>query len=171
MAANGKDTSTAAPAMTPLLAATAMTSMHGGAGQDELWMAATAQDTVNGGTGDDVLTVETAPISSISMLVLATMSSPTSRNNDLIQFDDDLFENPEAVLLASEQVGEDTVITAGTNTVTLLGVQVSSLQANDFYWGNCGRSDFTTVIRQRHGTLGHNPSGLMSTGWLRRKPR
>ena len=66
------------------------------------------------------------------MLVSATMSSPTSRNNDHIQFDDELFESPEAVLMASEQVGEDTVITAGTNTVTLLGVQLSSLQADDF---------------------------------------
>jgi hypothetical protein len=60
------------------------------------------------------------------------MSSPTSRTTTTSRFDDELFESPEAVLDASEQVGEDTVITAGMNTVTLLGVQASSLQADDF---------------------------------------
>ena len=40
-----------------------------------------------------------------------------------------LFQSP---LMASKQEGEDTVITVGTDTVTLLGMQLSSLQTDDF---------------------------------------
>jgi predicted metalloprotease len=35
-------------------------------------------------------------------------------------------------LAAAQQVGNDTVITAGTNSVTLLGVNLGSLQQSDF---------------------------------------
>ena len=106
-------------------------SLAGGAGNDEL-DGGNGQDTVNGGTGDDVLTGGNGPDQFIFNAGFGDDVVTDFKNNDLIQFDDDLFESPEAVLLASEQVGEDTVITVGTNTVTLLGVQMSSLQTNDF---------------------------------------
>ena len=50
------------------------------------------------------------------------MSSPTSGTTTSSSLTMNCSLSPEAVLMASEQVGEDTVITAGTNTVTLLGV-------------------------------------------------
>ena len=106
-------------------------SLDGGAGDDEL-AGGNGKDTVNGGTGDDVLTGGNGPDQFVFNAGFGDDVITDFKNNDRIQFDDDLFESPEAVLIASEQVGEDTVITAGTNTVTLLGVQVSSLQADDF---------------------------------------
>ncbi len=39
---------------------------------------------------------------------------------------------PKRFCWRPQQVGDDTVITAGTDSVTLLGVELSSLQANDF---------------------------------------
>jgi serralysin len=106
-------------------------SVAGGAGDDEL-DGGNGTDTVNGGIGDDVLTGGNGPDQFVFNAGFGDDVITDLKDNDLIQFDDELFESPEAVLLASEQVGEDTVITAGTNTVTLLGVQLSSLQANDF---------------------------------------
>jgi Ca2+-binding RTX toxin-like protein len=106
-------------------------SLAGGAGDDAL-DGGNGRDTVNGGTGDDVLTGGNGPDQFVFNAGFGDDVITDFKDNDRIQFDDELFESPEAVLMASEQVGENTVITAGTNTVTLLGVQLSSLQANDF---------------------------------------
>ena len=53
-------------------------------------------------------------------------------SRDVIQFDDELFASPGAALAAALQVGNDVVIAAGTDSVTLLGVKLTSLQLNDF---------------------------------------
>jgi Ca2+-binding RTX toxin-like protein len=106
-------------------------SLDGGAGNDIL-DGGKGEDIVNGGTGDDDLTGGSGPDLFVFNAGFGDDVITDFQNNDHIQFDDELFESPEAVLDASEQVGEDTVITAGMNTVTLLGVQASSLQADDF---------------------------------------
>lgn len=105
--------------------------MEGGSGNDNI-DGGNGEDTVNGGTGDDVLTGGNGADLFVFNVGFGDDVITDFKDNDGIQFDDELFARPEAVLAASEQVGDDIVITAGTNTVTLLGVQLSSLQANDF---------------------------------------
>jgi Ca2+-binding RTX toxin-like protein len=103
--------------------------LDGGAGDDDL-AGGNGKDTLSGGTGDDVLTGGNGPdlfVAGFGDDVITDFAS-----NDRMQFSADLFLTPEDALAASQQVGNDTVITAGINSVTLLGVQASSLQANDF---------------------------------------
>ena len=128
---NGKDSLAGGAGDDELAGGNGEDSLAGGAGDDEL-DGGNGTDTVNGGIGDDVLTGGNGPDQFVFNTGFGDDVIADFKDNDLIQFDDDLFLSPEAVLMASEQVGEDTVITAGTNTVTLLGVQLSSLQANDF---------------------------------------
>src|SRR5262245_6491124 len=106
-------------------------SLDGGAGNDAV-DGGNGKDTVNGGTGDDVLTGGNGPDLCVFNAGFGDDVITDFKNNDHIQFDDELFSSPQAALDASEQVGDDTVITVGTNTVTLLGVQLSSLQADTF---------------------------------------
>jgi Ca2+-binding RTX toxin-like protein len=105
--------------------------MDGGADNDIL-TGGHGNDTLNGGTGDDVLTGGYGADLFVCNVDFGDDVITDFGNTDGIQFDDELFASPEAVLLAAQQVGDDTVITAGANSVTLLGVEVSSLQANDF---------------------------------------
>jgi serralysin len=106
-------------------------SLYGGAGDDDLG-GGNGGDTVNGGIGDDVLTGGNGP--DLFVLEVGSGNDEISdfESDDRIQFDDEQFASPEAALQAAEQVGDDAVITAGTDTVTLLGVQVSSLEADNF---------------------------------------
>ena len=78
---------------------------------------------MNGGAGDDVLTGGNGPDLFVFNAGFGDDVITDFKNNDHIQFDDELFPSPEEVLMASEQVGEDTVITLEDNTITLLGVQ------------------------------------------------
>lgn len=128
---NGNDVLYGSVGMDSLTGGNGKDSLDGGAGDDEL-DGGNGKDTVNGGTGDDVLTGGNGPDQFVFNAGFGDDVITDFKDNDLIQFDDDLFQSAEAVLMASEQVGEDTVITAGTDTVTLLGVQLASLQANDF---------------------------------------
>ena len=105
--------------------------LFGSAGIDTL-VGGNGEDTVNGGAGDDDLTGGNGADLFVFNVGFGDDVITDFKNNDRIQFDDELFASPEAVLAASEQVGDDTVITAGTNTVTLLDVQASSLQVDDF---------------------------------------
>jgi serralysin len=106
-------------------------SLDGGAGNDVL-DGGKGEDTVNGGTGDDDLTGGSGPDLFVFNAGFGDDNITDFGNGDRIQFDSEVFATPQAVLNASQQVGDDTVITAGTNTVTLLGVQASSLQEDDF---------------------------------------
>ena len=124
------------------------------AGNDEL-DGGNGQDTVNGGTGDDVLTGGNGPDQFIFNAGFGDDVVTDFKNNDLIQFDDDLFENSRSGPAGERASGRGYRHHGGINTVTLLGVQMSSLQTNDFsILGKCCRIDFATVIRQRRGTLG-----------------
>ena len=106
-------------------------SMNGSAGNDEL-NGGNGNDSMNGGTSDDVMDGGNGGDLFILNDDFGDDVITDFEGNDRIQFDDELFATPAAVLLAAQQVGDDTVITAGTNSVTLLGVELSSLQANDF---------------------------------------
>ena len=107
--------------------------LFGSVGNDTL-MGGKGEDTLDGGAGnDDLMAARQGPRSvRFQLLVSATISSPTSATGTTSSLTMKCSQSPQAVLDASQQVGEDTVITAGTNTVTLLGVQASSLQADDF---------------------------------------
>jgi serralysin len=106
--------------------------LFGSVGNDDL-DGGNGKDTVNGGAGDDVLTGGNGPDLFVFNAGFAGFGDDVITdfsNNDHIQFDDELFESPEDVLDASEQVGGNTVITLDAeNTVTLLGV--ANLQAGD----------------------------------------
>jgi Ca2+-binding RTX toxin-like protein len=105
--------------------------MDGGAGNDAL-NGGTGQDTINGGSGDDSLTGGSGLDQFVFNAGFGDDVVTDFASNEIIQFDVALFASADAVLAASQQVGDDTVITAGTDTVTLLGVQLSSLQADNF---------------------------------------
>jgi RTX calcium-binding nonapeptide repeat (4 copies) len=88
------------------------------------------KDVMDGGVGNDRLTGgEDADLfvfnADFGMDIVTDF-----KNQDQIQFNG-LFQDSEAVLAASEQV-DDTVITLGDDTITLLGVKLSNLQAHDF---------------------------------------
>ncbi|MGE3743218.1 MAG: CHRD domain-containing protein [Geminicoccaceae bacterium] len=105
--------------------------LDGGAGDDVL-VGGNGRDTVTGGAGDDVLTGGNGPDRFVLNADFGDDVITDWRGNDHIQFGDALFADAEAVLMASAQVGEDTVITAGSNSVTLVGVLLSGLQEDDF---------------------------------------
>ena len=131
MGGNGEDSLDGGAGDDTLTGGNGNDTVNGGAGDDTL-TGGNGNDTMNGGAGDDTLTGGNGPDLFVFNAGFGDDVITDFKNNDHIQFDDELFESPEAVLMASEQVGEDTVITAGTNTVTLLGVQASSLQEDDF---------------------------------------
>jgi serralysin len=114
--------------------------MTGGNGNDMLFgsfgndtlMGGNGDDSLDGGAGDDSLTGGKGPDLFVFHAGFGKDTIEDLGNGDRIQFDSEVFATPEAVLGASQQVGADTVITAGTNTVTLLGVQAGSLQVDDF---------------------------------------
>jgi serralysin len=103
--------------------------LDGNAGMDRLF-GGNGNDTINGGLGNDRMAGDSgadlfAFNAGFGMDIVADFS-----NEDRLQFDNELFASPEAVLDASAPDGDgNTVITAGTNTITLLGV--TSLQADD----------------------------------------
>jgi serralysin len=92
------------------------------------------EDTIVGGAGDDLLTGgQGLPDLFVFNAGFGKDIITDFKNQDQIQFEDGLFPNSEAVLAASEQVGDNVVIRLDEdNTVTLLGVKLSSLQAEDF---------------------------------------
>jgi serralysin len=103
--------------------------LDGNAGMDRLF-GGNGNDTINGGLGNDRMAGDNgadlfAFNAGFGMDIVADFS-----NEDRLQFDNELFASPQAVLDASAPDGHgNTIITAGTNTVTLLGV--TSLQADD----------------------------------------
>jgi hypothetical protein len=106
--------------------------MNGGAGNDNL-SGGNGNDIITGGAGDDVMNGGNGNDLFAFEAGFGVDTITGFHCNDRIQFDDALFANFAAVIDASEQVGADTVITLDAgNTITLQGVQLGSLQANDF---------------------------------------
>jgi Ca2+-binding RTX toxin-like protein len=104
--------------------------MDGGADNDVL-TGGHGNDTLNGGAGDDALAGGTGADLLVFNVDFGADTVTGFDSSDRLQFDDELFATPEAVLAAAAQVGNNTVITSGANSVTLLGVALASLQAND----------------------------------------
>jgi serralysin len=129
----GDDTLTGGNGNDMLFGSFGIDTLMGGRGDDSLDGGA-GNDDLDGGKGDDVLTGGDGPDLFVFNAGFGDDDITDFEADDLIQFEEGLFQSPEAVLMASQQVGEDTVITVvGTDdTVTLLGVQKSSLQADDF---------------------------------------
>jgi serralysin len=106
--------------------------LDGGVGNDTL-TGNKDKDTLVGGAGDDTLTGGTGSDLFVFNADFGNDIITDLENNDHIQFEDGLFEDAQSVLMASEQVGADIVITLDdNNTITLQGVQLSSLQEHDF---------------------------------------
>jgi serralysin len=107
-------------------------SLDGGVGNDVL-NGNSGKDILAGGEGDDTLTGGNGPDLFVFNAGFGLDIITDLKNNDQIQFEDGLFQDAQSVLAASQQVGSDTVITLDEdNTVTLQGVQLSSLDARDF---------------------------------------
>ena len=107
-------------------------SIDGGVGNDVL-TGNNGKDILIGGAGDDTLTGGNGPDVFVFNAGFGVDIITDFENNDRIQFEEGLFQDPQSVLMASQQVGSDTVITLDqNNTITLQGVQLNSLQANDF---------------------------------------
>jgi len=115
--------------------------LNGGNGQDSLTGSAgddtinggNGKDTINAGDGNDILTGGNGSDTFVfgphfgNDIVTDFGTGP-----DHIQFDHTVFANFAAVQAAMTQVGADTVITHGTDTLTLQHVTASSLHASDF---------------------------------------
>jgi Ca2+-binding RTX toxin-like protein len=128
---HGNDTMNGGAGDDSLDGGTGNDTMNGGAGNDSL-NGGIGNDTMNGGDGNDVLTGGFGADLFVFNVGFGDDVIAHFDSSDRIQFDDELFASPAAALLAAQQVGNDIVITSGTDSVTLLGVKLSSLQAADF---------------------------------------
>jgi Ca2+-binding RTX toxin-like protein len=94
-------------------------------------------DVLDGGTGNDVLIGGAGNDTFVFHTGLGNDTinafGDVGGNNDHIQFSTAVFANFNAVIVASRQVGTDVIIFVdANNSVTLTGVAVSTLGANDF---------------------------------------
>ena len=104
-----------------------------GLGGDDIILGGDGKDVMDGGVGNDTLTggKDADTFFFGEDFGMDTITDLTSQ--DQIQFEDGLFENPQSVLEASEQVSDNVVITLdANNTITLLDVNLNTLQAHDF---------------------------------------
>jgi len=109
--------------------------LPGFGGNDTIvWLA--GKDVLDGGVGNDRLTGgEDADLFVFNAnFGMDTITDLT--NQDQIQFADGLFDDAQAVLDRSEQIGNNVVITLdASNTITLLNVELNTLQKQDFLIG------------------------------------
>ena len=106
--------------------------LQGGAGIDIL-SGGNGGDTLSGGLGDDTLSGGKGPDRFAFEGAFGHDRVLDLSNDDRIALDDAQFANFASVLANAAQVGSDVVITLDpANSITLAGVQLSSLQANDF---------------------------------------
>jgi Ca2+-binding RTX toxin-like protein len=107
-----------------------------GRGGNDFLFAGNGPDRLIGGDGNDRLTGGNGPDTFVfgpgfGHDVVTDLSSA-----DHIEFDGGVFQNFQQVQAASQQVGGDTVITLDAdNSITLLGVPLSSLHASHFDFG------------------------------------
>ena len=115
--------------------------INGGNGKDTL-VGTAGDDTIDGGNGKDILRGGDGNDTLTGGNGADTFVFGPGFGNDIItdfgqgpdniQFDHTVFANFAAVQAATHQVGANTVITHGTDTITLQHVTASSLHASDF---------------------------------------
>jgi predicted extracellular nuclease len=108
--------------------------LDGGLGDDHL-EGGNGNDSLTGGDGNDFLM--SGKGNDILVFAAGFGQDVVSDfgSNDIIEFTGGVFQNFQAVQAASHQVGADTVITLDAqNSITLQGVTLSSLHANDFWF-------------------------------------
>jgi Ca2+-binding RTX toxin-like protein len=104
-----------------------------GNGGDDLLFGGNGPDRIIGGTGDDTLTGGNGPDTFVFAAGFGHDVITDFTPADRIEFDDGLFGSFQAVQAASQQLGNDTVITLDIdNSITLQGVASKSLRASDF---------------------------------------
>ncbi|HEV2556162.1 MAG TPA: DeoR family transcriptional regulator [Bosea sp. (in: a-proteobacteria)] len=108
----------------------------GGAGNDII-DGGSGADRLEGGAGDDILTGGSGHdvfvfAAGFGMDVITDFKT-TGSSSDVLEFDVDLFADFDDAMDAASQVGADTVFTIDADTsVTLKGVQLTSLAVDDF---------------------------------------
>lgn len=105
--------------------------LDGGAGNDVI-SGGNGNDLLVGGLGNDTLTGGNG-IDTFAFAGSFGRDVVTDFINDLIQLDNAQFANLAAVLAKSAQLNGDTIISLNAaNTITLVGVALTSLDAGDF---------------------------------------
>lgn len=120
--------------------------VHGGNGADTLFGEAgndalyggVGNDTLNGGIGHDTLS---GGVGSDRFVFTDTAFGRDvisdfdihENGDDMLGFSSAVFSSVQAILNAAVQVGDDTIIRAGSNSVTLTGVDRADLFASDLY--------------------------------------
>jgi Ca2+-binding RTX toxin-like protein len=115
--------------------------INGGNGKDTI-VGTAGDDTIDGGNGKDSITggagndILTGGNGADTFIFGPGFGHDTitdfGNGPDQIQFDHTVFANFAAVQAATTQVGPDTVITHGTDSITLQHVTASGLHASDF---------------------------------------
>jgi Ca2+-binding RTX toxin-like protein len=110
-----------------IVAGTGDDAVKGGSGDDRIEGGA-GDDTIDGGSGQDAF-VFAAGFGHDTIFDFKTSGS----NADVLEFDTAIFADFGAAMAAADQVGRNVVFTVDAdNTLTLQGVQMASLQADDF---------------------------------------
>ncbi|WP_353979653.1 calcium-binding protein [Salinicola endophyticus] len=99
-----------------------------GAADDDVLIFTAGNDTLNGGHGDDRFVFA----ADASGTAIVEDFNKAYGETDSLVFDPSIFADEDAVLAASHEEGNDTVIDAGDFTVRLLGTSTSDLHAGDF---------------------------------------
>ncbi len=107
-----------------------------GAGADRV-QAGSGDDRIEGGAGDDILSGGSGHDAFIFAVGFGhdtiTDFKTAGSSSDVLEFDTDVFADFTSAIAAADQVGQDVVFTFDTdNTLTLAGVELASLQADDF---------------------------------------
>jgi Ca2+-binding RTX toxin-like protein len=107
-----------------------------GRGGDDFLFGGNGSDRLIGGDGDDRLTGGQGPDTFVFGPGFGHDVVTDFSHADHIEFDGGVFQNFKQVQAASQQIGADTVITLDANdSITLLGVSLSSLHASHFDFG------------------------------------
>jgi Ca2+-binding RTX toxin-like protein len=107
-----------------------------GRGGDDFLFGGNGSDRLIGGDGDDRLTGGQGPDTFVFGPGFGHDVVTDFSHANHIEFDGGVFQNFKQVQAASQQIGADTVITLDANdSITLLGVSLSSLHASHFDFG------------------------------------
>ena len=104
---------------------------------DDLIVAGEGSDRINGGAGNDSLSGEDGVhtfvfASGFGQDIITNFTAGSGAGHDVIEFDQTIFADFDAVQNAAADVDDNVVITAGTDTVTLVGITTASLTVDNF---------------------------------------